>query len=585
MPMLFRPEGIQIVITPLNILGAQTKAQLDALGISAIAIRGETATYANIEAIIALQFRVIAVSPEIALNPRGVFERVWRSMAFVSRIISIVWDEAHLLKAWSSFRPDLGDASRLRNVLSPNIPYLLPSATLPEAVLGDVLDIARVNRQHVLVLRRSNDRPNVFLTVRKIRFAFSSFKDLKFLVETVLRGLKFLVFFDNIEESIKACLVVRQWLPPEHHDRIVWFNADNTTRFRESTTAKFQCGELIGLFCTDAFGMGIDIPDIDIVVQWRPTCSLDSLWQRFGRAARDPNREAIAVLFADAKYFDEEREAARKRAEKRRQAALARAERVESGKRKRIENAQTGSEELREAKRSRADEQVPTGLGAARVQHSDVSQVADLSEGLSEYDKLRVSYKTGQSHEETASQAAKKGKKGGGASRSSTVVVELDCLINAATRAFRCYQDEQLRCKMTTGEDCTRCTLQPSPICCSLCTPNHHLFALLPPTDEPVEKPKALRSSQVDTQYSMNAKDSQFRAALHALRKEHTVRLYGISHLHELGAGAVMSDDVLKRILDCARAHKIHDLDSLHRETKWHWAEEIGNAVLELISK
>ncbi|KAI9064977.1 P-loop containing nucleoside triphosphate hydrolase protein [Trametes sanguinea] len=283
MPLLFRPGGIQVIITPLNILGAQTKQQLDSLGISAIAIRGETATQQNIEDIISLRYRVVAVSPEVALKPRGVFERVWRSQQFVAHLISV----------------ELGEVYLLRNVLTSNIPYLLPSATLPENVLHDVLDMARVRKHDVHLIRRSNDRPNVYLTVRMIRYALSSYKDLEFLAKEILRARearrklrKFLVFFDNIEQSIQACKTFRLWLGLDDRERVVWFNADNTAHFREKVTAQFQSGELIGLFCTDAFGMGIDIPDIELIVQWRPTCDLNALWQRFGRGARDPGKEA-----------------------------------------------------------------------------------------------------------------------------------------------------------------------------------------------------------------------------------------------------------------------------------------------------
>jgi len=48
----------------------------------------------------------------------------------------------------------------------------------------------------------------------------------------------------------------------------------------------------------------LDIPDILIVIQWRVTCNMETLWQRFGRAARDPNLEAVAILFAETKHFD-----------------------------------------------------------------------------------------------------------------------------------------------------------------------------------------------------------------------------------------------------------------------------------------
>jgi len=48
----------------------------------------------------------------------------------------------------------------------------------------------------------------------------------------------------------------------------------------------------------------LDIPDILIVIQWRVTCNMETLWQHFGQAARDPNLEAVAILFAETKHFD-----------------------------------------------------------------------------------------------------------------------------------------------------------------------------------------------------------------------------------------------------------------------------------------
>ncbi|KAJ3000921.1 hypothetical protein NUW54_g6708 [Trametes sanguinea] len=124
---------------------------------------------------------------------------------------------------------------------------------------------------------------------------------------------------------------------------------------------------------------------------------------------------------------------------------------------------------------------------------------------------------------------------------------EMDCLINAATRPFKCYRkpisafyendrlNAEVSCKTSMGEACPRCTLHPSPICCSLCSPSHPLFAILPPIGETLDKPKVARASQVDSQYRMTAKDTDLRAALHMLRREHTVRLYSLAHLHELG--------------------------------------------------
>ena len=51
----------------------------------------------------------------------------------------------------------------------------------------------------------------------------------------------------------------------------------------------------------------MDLPDIRIVIQWKATCDLCTLWQRFGRAARGAGQEGTAILFVEKKDTDEER--------------------------------------------------------------------------------------------------------------------------------------------------------------------------------------------------------------------------------------------------------------------------------------
>ncbi|RPD65582.1 P-loop containing nucleoside triphosphate hydrolase protein [Lentinus tigrinus ALCF2SS1-7] len=267
MPLLFHPDGIQVVVTPLNVLGSQNKRKLEEVDIPAINVTSDTSTSSNIEEILAFKYRVVMVNPEIAFKPRGVFERIWKSAAFMSRVISIVWDKAHLIKGWSSFRPELGQASMLRELMCMPKHFLLASATMPEEVLSDVLKIAAMPRESIKFFHRSNDRPNIYLTVQKIRHPIASFKDLNFLIlEGWIPGTylpHFLIFFGSIEESIQAAMVLRQWLPPAFRERIVWFNADNTPTYRDKTTGEYKAHSLFGLCCTDVFGLGIDIPDVD----------------------------------------------------------------------------------------------------------------------------------------------------------------------------------------------------------------------------------------------------------------------------------------------------------------------------------
>ncbi|KAF8430432.1 hypothetical protein L210DRAFT_3418182, partial [Boletus edulis BED1] len=59
---------------------------------------------------------------------------------------------------------------------------------------------------------------------------------------------------------------------------------------------------------------GMDVPDIALVIQWRVTCNLLALWQRFGRATWNRQLTGMVLLLAEHDYFDEERvaKAARK---------------------------------------------------------------------------------------------------------------------------------------------------------------------------------------------------------------------------------------------------------------------------------
>jgi superfamily II DNA helicase RecQ len=67
---------------------------------------------------------------------------------------------------------------------------------------------------------------------------------------------------------------------------------------------------------------GVDLPDIELVIQWRATCDLCTLWQRFGRAARDLKLTAKALFLVEPKHFDEVRAGkATRQEEKKRKAA------------------------------------------------------------------------------------------------------------------------------------------------------------------------------------------------------------------------------------------------------------------------
>lgn len=202
-------------------------------------------------------YQVVIVNPEIAFMHKGRFEDIWKNKAFAASLIMVVFDEAHCVSVWGKFRPQYKHTDRLRGMLKSHVPFLLPSATLPAHVQKDVLNILKVLPDDVKHIHLSNDWPNVYLSVRMIQHSLTSYKDLDFLIpnnwEPGMDIPKFLVFFDNIEDAVKAADALRDRLPPEYREKVVWFSANNTPEFREGTTKGLGEGELYGLTCTDAF--------------------------------------------------------------------------------------------------------------------------------------------------------------------------------------------------------------------------------------------------------------------------------------------------------------------------------------------
>ena len=276
---LLASEGVHVIITPLNVLGDQNVDQLVAAGIPAIAINARTATRQNFEVLPHLlnileaalthvnlskdiksgKYRLVITSPEQFMKIGGGFDELLRMPEFVERLGSIVFDEAHCIIQWGTFRPEYTTLSRLRYQL-PNTPFIFASATFSSLVLDDIKSAFGLTGENTNHIRRSNDRPNVHIGVRKIEHSMSSFRDLGFLVpdgwkEGDSSPDKFLIFFDSIAEAVGAALFLRHRLPCHLRDKIIWFHSDMSENLKAEAVEKLKRGEIWGICATDAFGM------------------------------------------------------------------------------------------------------------------------------------------------------------------------------------------------------------------------------------------------------------------------------------------------------------------------------------------
>ncbi|KAF8150233.1 P-loop containing nucleoside triphosphate hydrolase protein [Crassisporium funariophilum] len=649
MPLLFVPEAIQIVITPLNILGKQNVETLAKVGIKAISITAESATVENFRAIANGEYRAIVTNIETVSKPSGGFEKLWLDKDFGPKILNVVWDEGQCIGKWGEFRPEYKDAGNLRHIMPKTIRFFVTSATLPPRVLNDVMQILAMREENTYIFYRSNDRPNVHITVRKMKYPLNSYMDLAFLIQDDWDGVsplpyKFVIFFDNIADSIAAAHYLRSRMPLHQRHKVKWFNSEMSVEFRDEESAKFKAGEDEGLACTESFGMGIDLPNITLIIQWRASCDLCTLWQRFGRAARDFALTAIALFLVEPMYFDETKDekAARKakREEKAKQKAREKvqageSERGQLGKRKRTDGV--GEDSQTRSPRRTAQSWLPiidpshpsaaeSSTASAATLHAQfvaasfmtpahnqpviprtvlgplVSSGMQSDDEISEDDDARdTAVRLVERQTVYNGLCSSKTEKFGGKRKSrkkdgNELEPAMDDTINAGSPGhyFKCFRapgnlyfnndaavSDHMDCQPGMPEGCPRCSFKQPLVCCELCSPEFFKdFARVN-----LDKKKAAPPRSRIKDHVASAAELSLRNALHTFRRNTTITKFGRATLMDMGPGVIMSDAVLRRIVDCTHDHKIDSLASLSKETRWLNAQAYSDEVIMLINK
>ncbi len=253
-------------------------------------------------------FSVIFTSPEILLQYASVF--LFRpvcnmSSLFTKRLACIAIDKAHLVWGWRTFRKEYAALGTLRHCF-PKVPIMALSATITPNVLGYIRESLHLHAPTPLY-KQPLDRPNITQMVTHI--SKQGFGDLDYLVPKVGIIPKTMVFMEKIEDVMALAAHLRRLLPPEDRDRgddlIMTFHSNMKATTRVDIMENFRNGEIRILIYTDAARMGVNIPNITRVIQWKMSENLTfaSRMQHFGRAERNPRIAAVSLLFIEDCYL------------------------------------------------------------------------------------------------------------------------------------------------------------------------------------------------------------------------------------------------------------------------------------------
>ena len=272
-------DGIAIVVTPLIALMKDQVQNLNARGIKALCInagmnRHEVELTLNNAAY--GDFRFLYVSPE------RIGTRIFRSYVQQMNVSHIVVDEAHCISQWGyDFRPDYLSIGSLREIV--DAPVIALTATATPQVADDIMD--RLGFKEKCLIKSGFERPELSYIVR--RCEDKSGQLLSICSNVPGTGIVYVRSRNKAEE-------IASFLKANGFDAS-FYHAGLGQDSRTDRQQRWKSGEIRIMVCTNAFGMGIDKPDVRFVVHYDVPDGPEAYFQEAGRGGRDGKR-AFAVL-------------------------------------------------------------------------------------------------------------------------------------------------------------------------------------------------------------------------------------------------------------------------------------------------
>ncbi len=290
LPPLLSGE-LAIVISPLLALMADQKRILDNLNVacccynSSIGLREKRTIERDL---IAGKYHVLYITPESMIKSYNLIDKVYSTQG----ICLVAIDEAHCISSYGfDFRPSYRELHQIRNYL-PNVPILAVTATATERVINDIKTVMKMATD-CAIIKTSFDRPNLTLHVNSM----TNYPDnyMASLIKSMNGSSIVYCLTKNDTEKIAIMLANNGIMCAPYHAGL-----SNSTRTHVQTN--FMNGVYKCIIATIAFGMGINKPDVRIVIHYGCPQNIESYYQEIGRAGRDGN-PADCYLFFRKKDF------------------------------------------------------------------------------------------------------------------------------------------------------------------------------------------------------------------------------------------------------------------------------------------
>ena len=279
-PAMMR-EGIAIVVTPLIALMKDQVQNLNDRGIKALCVNagmGRREVELTLNNAAYGDFKFLYVSPERLGTP------LFKSWLQEMNVSFIVVDEAHCISQWGyDFRPDYLQIGKIREMV--HAPVIALTATATPQVAEDIMN--RLGFEEKCLIKSGFERPNLSYIVRRCEDKLGQMLNICNSVPGT--GIVYVRSRKKTEE-LAAFLSANSISASYYHAGL---GPDS----RSDRQAKWKSGEIRVMVCTNAFGMGIDKPDVRFVIHFDVPDSPEAYFQEAGRGGRDGKRSYAVTLW------------------------------------------------------------------------------------------------------------------------------------------------------------------------------------------------------------------------------------------------------------------------------------------------